>query len=273
LEEDALMFFVLSKTVAFFLLPSNFLIVVVVIGVLLMATRFKRAGRWFAVSGIALLVIGGFSPLGVLLAHKLESRFPPWDPSHGAPDGIVVLGGVISPQLSRDWGEAAVGGDAGRVIAIAKLARAYPNARIVYSSGDASLRGNGLPEADYLYPLLDTFGIPRDRVMLESKSRNTVENALLSKDLMKPKLGERWLLVTSAQHIPRAVGSFRQVGFDVEAYPVAWHTRKRVRFYPTDVLSNGLVRLDSATHEWIGLIAYWLTGKTGELLPGPAAAK
>jgi uncharacterized SAM-binding protein YcdF (DUF218 family) len=273
LEKEALMFFILSKTVAFFLLPSNFLITFIVIGAVLMATRFNRAGRWIAMTSIVLLVLAGFSPLGVFLAHKLESRFPAWDPSHGAPEGIVVLGGAISPQLSRDWGETAVGSDAGRVIAIAKLARAYPNARIVYSSGDASLLGNGLPEADFLYPLLDAFGVPRDRVTLESKSRNTIENAHFSKDLMKPKPGERWLLVTSAQHMPRAVGTFRQAGFDVEAYPVAWHTRKRFRFYPMDVLSNGLVRLDSAAHEWIGLIAYWLTGKTGELLPGPAVAK
>lgn len=267
------MFFILSKTVAFFLLPSNFLIVIGFIGLVLTVTRFKRTGRRMALASFVLLALLGFSPLGNLLAHKLESRFPPWDPSHGAPDGIVVLGGVISPQLSRDWGETAVGSDAGRVIAIAKLARAYPNARMVYSSGDASLRGNGLPEADFLYPLLDTFGIARDRVTLESKSRNTVENALFSRDMVKPKPGERWLLVTSAQHMPRAVGTFRQAGFAVEAYPVAWHTRKRVRYYPMDVLSNGLGRLDSSTHEWIGLIAYWLTGKTGELLPGPATAK
>jgi len=267
------MFFILSKTVAFFLLPSNFLIAIGFIGLVLTVTRFKRTGRWIALTSFILLALVGFSPLGNLLAHQLESRFPPWDPSHGAPDGIVVLGGVISPQLSRDWGETAVGGDAGRVIAIAKLARAYPNARIVYSSGDASLRGNRPPEADFLYPLLDTFGVPRERVALESKSRNTLENALFSKDLMKPKPGERWLLVTSAQHMPRAIGTFRQAGFDVEAYPVAWHTRRHVGLYPMDVLSNGLGRLDSATHEWIGVIAYWLTGKTGELLPGPAPAK
>jgi uncharacterized SAM-binding protein YcdF (DUF218 family) len=76
--------------------------------------------------------------------------------------------------------------------------------------------------------------------------------------------------VTSALHMPRAVGCFRQVGFDVEAYPVAWHTRKNVSIYPSNVLGSGLGRLDSATHEWIGLITYWLTGRTSELLPGPA---
>jgi uncharacterized SAM-binding protein YcdF (DUF218 family) len=267
------MFFILSKTAAFFLLPSNFLITFVVIGAVLMATRFKRVGRWIAMTSLALLVVAGFSPLGALLSHKLESRFPPWDSSRGAPDGIVVLGGGIAAGLSRDWGDTVVNGDAGRVIAIAKLARAYPNARIVYSGGDASLLGNGPADVDFLYPLLDSFGVPRERVMLESRSRNTVENAVFSKDVAKPKPGERWLLVTSAQHMPRAVGVFRQAEFAVEAYPVAWHTRKHIRLLPSEVFGGGLARLDFATHEWIGLIAYWMTGKTGELLPGPSAAK
>jgi len=266
------MFFVLSKTVAFLLLPSTLLITLGLIGSVLMATQFKRAGRRLAVTSLIILALTGFIPLGSLLAHMLESRFPPWDPARGAPDGIVVLGGAIEPGLSRDYGETMVGGEAGRVIAIAKLARAYPNARIVYSSGDASLFADGLPEANYLYPLLDSFGVSRARVMLESRARNTAENAAFSKELAKPKPGERWLLVTSAQHMPRAVGCFRRVGFPVEAYPVGWGTRKSVSLMPTIAFGRGLAMLDFATHEWIGLVAYWLTGRTSELLPGPAAA-
>jgi uncharacterized SAM-binding protein YcdF (DUF218 family) len=104
---------------------------------------------------------------------------------------------------------------------------------------------------------------------LELRSRNTEENAAFTKELVKPKAGERWLLVTSAEHMPRAVGCFRQAGFPVEAYPVSWHTRKQVSLRPGPVFSYGLARLDIATHEWIGLLTYWLTGRTSELLPGP----
>jgi len=264
------MFFILSKTAAFFLLPSNFLIAIGFAGLVLMFTRFKRAGQRLALACFVLLAVLGFSPLGVVLSHDLESRFPPWDASRGAPDGIVVLGGGISSALSRDYGDTMINSDGGRVIALIKLARAYPNARIVYSSGDASLRGDGPAEADYLYPLLDIVGIARERVTLEPRSRNTFENAAFTKDLVKPKPGERWLLVTSAQHMPRAIGCFRQAGFAVEAYPVAWHTRKHVRFFLSDKLGSGLARLDDATHEWIGLVAYWLSGKTSEFLPGPS---
>ena len=79
-----------------------------------------------------------------------------------------------------------------------------------------------------MLPLWESFGIARDRVTLETRSRNTAENAAFTKALVKPKPGERWLLVTSALHMPRAIGCFRRVGFPVEAYPVDWTTLPRL---------------------------------------------
>src|SRR5439155_8840608 len=99
--------------------------------------------------------------------------FPPWDKSHGAPNGIIVLGGEIAATLSREYSRPVVGGEGGRIIAMAELAHAYPNARIVYTGGDASLFGSQPAEADFVYPLLDSLGIPRKNVTLEARSRNT----------------------------------------------------------------------------------------------------
>jgi uncharacterized SAM-binding protein YcdF (DUF218 family) len=118
-------------------------------------------------------------------------------------------------------------------------------------------------------PLLDYFGIPRARVMLESRSRNTAENAAYTKDLIKPKAGERWVLITSAQHMPRAIGSFRKIAFPIEAYPVGWRTERALDLMPNRTIAKRLARVDAATSEWIGLFAYWLTGKTAELFPSP----
>jgi uncharacterized SAM-binding protein YcdF (DUF218 family) len=271
MEEDALMFFILSKTVSFLLLPSNFLMVIGLCGLVLLATRWRRAGKCLAAASLVLWLVAGFLPVGYQLMHILENRFPPWDAAGRAPDGIVVLGGVIAPGLSRDRGQPEVNGSADRVIAIARLARQFPAARFIYSGGNASLIPGGPAEADYLYPLLDSFGVPRARVELENRSRNTAENAAFSKDIAKPKPGERWLLVTSASHMPRAIGCFRRAGFAVEAYPVDWHTFARASFAVSMSLAGGLGRTDFAVHEWIGLLAYWATGRTSELLPGPIA--
>ena len=81
--------------------------------------------------------------------------------------------------------------------------------------------------------------------------------------------GERWLLVTSAQHMPRAVGCFRRVGFPVEAYPVDWHTFPRWQPRFSLQFGAGLALTDAVVHEWEGLLAYWLTGRTSALFPAP----
>jgi uncharacterized SAM-binding protein YcdF (DUF218 family) len=112
-------------------------------------------------------------------------------------------------------------------------------------------------------------GIPRERVILEPRSRNTAENATFTKELVKPKPGERWLLVTSAQHMPRAIGCFRRVGFPMEAYPVGWRTGRHADLGVPMLFGDALARFDSAAHEWIGLFFYWITGRTSEFLPSP----
>lgn len=263
------MFFVLSKTATLLLLPSNFLILLGLAGVALMMTRLKRAGTFMAATSLVLLAAAGVLPIGDLLGRPLEQRFPEWDASRGAPDGIVVLGGAISSDLSKDHGEPVVDDSGARIVALARLARAYPNARIVYSGGDASLSGRGPSETDFVGPLLDYFGIPRARVLLESLSRNTAENAAYTKELITPKRGERWLLVTSAQHMPRAIGCFRKVAFPVEAYPVDWRAERAPNLVRDRSFAKGIARMDTAASEWIGLLAYWLTGKTADLFPSP----
>jgi uncharacterized SAM-binding protein YcdF (DUF218 family) len=265
------MFFFLSKFLAFFTKPSNLLFLLAITGLVLMATRYARAGRKFLVVGVILLLVFGISPLGRQLVLVLEGRFPPWDPSRGAPDGIIVLGGAIAPDVSAARGEIALSGGAERMTVVADLARRYPSAKIVFTGGTPALFG-GPREADYVRPLWESFGIARDRIVLERDSRNTVENATMTKALLNPKLGERWLLVTSSWHMPRAVGVFRKAGFQVEPYPVDWISMGDELGvpYPSESFAGGLHAIDNAAHEWVGMLVYWLTGRTSELFPGPA---
>src|SRR6185312_3910719 len=120
-------------------LPTNFLICLGILGALLCATRWARLGRRLALTAILLLAICGFSPLGNLLLYPLESRFPPWDPARGAPDGIIVIGGSVDTDLSAAHRTPVVAHAADRLLAPAALARRYPTARIVFTGGSASL--------------------------------------------------------------------------------------------------------------------------------------
>src|SRR4051812_25996313 len=219
------MFFVLAKILGFFALPSNILISLGILGVLLMATRFARAGRRLAVITLVLLVIAGWSPLGNALILPLEERFPAWDASRGAPTGIICLGGALDTVVSPARGEVALNEAAERMTVMAELARRFPNARIVFTGGSGRLVYHGSTGAELAARLFESFGIAKERIELEDKSRDTLENARFTKEMVKPKPGERWLLVTSAHHMPRSVGLFRSEGFPVEAYPVDYRTR------------------------------------------------
>jgi uncharacterized SAM-binding protein YcdF (DUF218 family) len=266
------LFFVLSKTLGIMLLPTNFLIGVGLVGVILLATRFARLGRNLAVASVVLLAICGFSPLGNWLLYPLEQRFPPWDAARGAPDGIIVLGGSIHADVSAERGTPVVGSAADRIIAAAALAQRYPNARVVFTGGSANLLANDAREADYAGAIFENLGIAKSRLIMERRSRNTQENAEFSKALVAPKAGEHWLLVTSAFHMPRSVGLFRKAGFAVEPYPVDWRVGGRANLFAfANFAIDGLIQTDIAVREWIGLLAYRLTGKIDDLLPGPAA--
>jgi uncharacterized SAM-binding protein YcdF (DUF218 family) len=264
------MFFTLSKVLGFFAAPSNFLISIGVLGLVLLCTRFTRLASWLIVTSLVLLVIAGLSPLGNALILPLEDRFPPWNPSHGAPDGIVVLGGAISPGVSEARNAIALDEAAERITATAELARRYPDARIIFSGGSGALLEREGPEAPFAVRQLMALGVAHDRITAEEQSRNTLENAGYARLLANPKPGERWLLVTSAYHMPRAMAAFRTEDFAVDAYPVDWRTRGAgdlQRGFST--LSEGLRRTDVATREWVGLVVYRLTGRSTELLPGP----
>jgi uncharacterized SAM-binding protein YcdF (DUF218 family) len=112
--------------------------------------------------------------------------------------------------------------------------------------------------------------VPDERMTFEEKSRNTWENGLFTRDLVKPKPGETWLLVTSAWHMPRSAGIFKHLGFDVIPYPVAYRTFGDARDFwlPASTIDKVLM-LDNAVREWAGLLAYRLAGKTNALFPAP----
>jgi uncharacterized SAM-binding protein YcdF (DUF218 family) len=264
------MFFVLAKVAGFFIHPSNAMFALAVVGAMLMPTRFARAGRRCIVIAIVLIGAFGLLPLGNLLIYPLEQRFPKWDAARGAPDGLIVLGGAINPENSEIHGEPALNEAAERITVVAALARRYPQARVVYSGGSGNLLPGGLSEAQFAVDLLESFGVARSRIRVEGYSRNTIENARFIKALVAPKPGERWLLITSAHHMPRPIGIFRRIDFPVEAYPVDWRIGPSADLIvPFALVSDGLKRTDTAFHEWVGLIGYRLAGYTPELFPGP----
>lgn len=263
------MFFSASKILWFLTNPGNLLLIILCLGVAFLWVGWRKTGRWLvtlsAVAGVTLAVV----PVGHWLQRGLEDRFPQAVSLPEKIDGIIIAGGAVDPVMTKDRGQISIGGAVERITEGAALSRRYPQAKVIYTGGSGSLFFQEWKEARAVEPLFRQLGIAPGRIIYEDQSRNTYENAIFSKTIAKPKDGETWLLVTSAFHMPRAVGCFRQAGWNVIPYPVDYGTRKDLTppFYFN--FAGGVGSFSGVVHEYLGLLFYWFGGKTDELFPGP----
>lgn len=265
------MFFALSKILWFLFQPSSLIAVLIAVGLALQWTRFQRGGRNLALGGTAMLFVLGLSPIGGALILPLEERFPRPALS-GAENiaGIIVLGGAEDARVGAARNASSVNEAAERLSETVTLARRFPQARIIFTGGSGALLTSRPPEADAARRFFEELGVEPGRIVVESQSRNTHENASFTFDLLQPKASETWLLVTSAFHMPRAVGTFRKAGFGVRAFPVDYRTSGLDELYrPFSSIPEGLRRVDFVFKEYVGLVTYYLTGRTSALFPAP----
>jgi uncharacterized SAM-binding protein YcdF (DUF218 family) len=264
------MFFYGSKILTTLIWPTSVITLLLVAGALLLAFQSRqRLGKRLVWAGVTLLIVCGLSPLGNIMVLPLEQRFSRPDlPTNVA--GIIMLGGFESPGISNARAQLSLNESAERLTEAIGLAHKLPKAGVIFTGGVASLVRSEGGAANSICAYLVTVGITRERIMLEGTSRNTHENAKHLARMLMPKPGQTYLLVTSAYHMPRAVGTFRQQGFEVVPWPVDYRTTG-----PADATSwfgsiaAGLERVDLAFKEWIGLLAYWATGRSAALWPGP----
>jgi uncharacterized SAM-binding protein YcdF (DUF218 family) len=264
------MFYYVSKIVWFFLTPSNALVTLVIVGLVLMWMGRSVLGWRVSAFAAGGMLVAGLSPLGNALMLPLEARFPAFVDDGTPVAGVVVIGGTYDTEATNVHGQMALNETGERLVALGDLARRYPNARVIYAGGGSEFTPDTTPEATLLEQTIGELGLAPSRVIYERKSLNTYENAVFAKAIAAPKPGERWLLVTSAFHMPRAMGVFRAAGFDVVAYPVDYRTAGATSMLrPFGFVGEGLRRTDIAAKEWIGLGAYHLSGRTDAMFPGP----
>ncbi len=265
---ESWLFYSLSKIFWLFFQPVTIIFVLILIAFL--ATWRGLRGFSMSVLGLsmAMLFLAAFTTLGAVLLAPLEDRFVKPDAMPQHVDGIVVLGGYMNGEINAGRKGFELNSAADRIFETMRLARLYPDAKVIISGGEGAFFEKSAKEADSTRQMLADLGFSGERYIFENNSRNTVENATFSKELAQPKPGEVWLLVTSAYHMPRSIGCFRRAGFEVIAWPVDYKTRADERFAlylesPNEALS----RFSVAMREWVGLVSYWLADKTDMLLP------
>ena len=261
------MFFPLSKIFGGIADPATLLaFFTLAAGVAVFARRWRLAALLQSIS-VAIVLFLGILPGANWLALPLESRFPanPTLPSDVA--GIIALGGTERLEQSSVWGQPTLS-DTAPIVALINLGRKYPGAKLVFTGGLHATNDRSLSEADIVRRFINELGADAAAILYDDRARNTHENAVFTHELVHPKPGERWVLICPAIGMPRAVGAFRQAGWDVIPFPAGYISGSK---HPTALsfdLLSGLNLAYVAAHEWVGLIVYRLVGYTDEVFPG-----
>lgn len=254
------MLYALSKIGWLFAEPSRVLFIAALAGMLA-----GRRGRGLALAGLGLIALLAVVPVGGLMLARLEATFPPLQAPERL-DGVIVIGGALDASDFDAHPASGFSAAFGRLYEAARLAKAHPEARVL-DVGGPTPPPPGRAESEEAADVLVALGIPRERIEIERQSRNTYENAVDAAALAHPKPGQSWALVTSAFHMPRAVGCFRAAGFEVVADPVdyRWTPAPEIGFDVT----GGLSDFDLAAHEYFGLVSYRWLRRTSALWPAP----
>lgn len=259
-------FFIASKLIWALISPDSLIVILGAGAWFALVVGWTKLSRHLLAACALLLISVAAFPVGEWLIYPLENRFPANAALPAQADGIIVLGGSMDPTKSEAWGQSEIGAAAERLTTLMYMAQLYPQAQIVYTGGSGSVTNQQFKEADYARFLFEQLNMGERAILYETESRNTAENASNSKVLVNPSPSQEWILVTSAFHMPRSVGIFCQAQWPVTAYPVDHYSRRGDLLRLNFAFADNLGVLRTAMREWVGLIAYRITGRTDRLL-------
>jgi uncharacterized SAM-binding protein YcdF (DUF218 family) len=234
----------------------------VLLAALLLRSRVesrKRAGRRSAVLAVLLFVFFSWvAPANFLIAALEQRHLPP--ASIDGFEGALILGGSIISPRTRETYLPPLASAAERVVEPVALLAKHPQMRALFLGGDARLTDQPSPEADAAKVHFERLGVDMSRMRFESFSRNTHENAVRGRELAGVEARAKWLLVTSAWHMPRALATFQQSGWNVVAYPVDYFAPATINWFEFNTAA-GFAAWELYIRETAGLLIYRALGR------------
>ncbi len=254
--------FVASKILALITQPLAWVIALLLLSLCLPATKIKLMKRMVAVA-LAVMLLIGWEPLPDLLIRQLENQYAeiPVDADLKGYTGVVVLGGALDAgYVAQAHQQPVLNGSAERMTWTVTLLQRNPHLQMLFTGGEGALFGVGPTEAERAKVFFDSLRVHGSHLQFEDKSRNTFENAVLTAQLPGVDKTQRWLLVTSAWHMPRSMATFAKAGWNVQAYPVDFRTGTSTP-WTSYSLRSGLDSWQLVLHELVGMAAYRIVGR------------
>jgi len=254
--------FYIAKVANYLLEPlyilSFFLIILIF---LLLFTNYKKLTIFFAKFLLILFLFLGYTPLSNFLLNKIEDFIKPSKYPIQQLKGVVVLGGSFNSGLqSKERNEVLLNSSAERLTKVLEIYNKNPKLLILFSGFSGELKPQGWSESDMAKKFFLDQGVRFDNLIFENKSRNTFENIIYSKDIIKTNKGI-WGLITSASHMPRSYFGFKRQGLILEPISVDYKTGTSPIFWINFDIKKGLENWNIILHEIVGISYYKITGK------------
>jgi uncharacterized SAM-binding protein YcdF (DUF218 family) len=258
--------FIVKKMLPLLVYPVSLCLGILILGLLfLWATRRQRLGKGLVTVGTVLLLLLSFPFLSRQTLIPLERRYPPllhpetvsWgEESSASVKWIVVLGGGHRSDPGLPANSQISSAALGRVVEGVRLYKLIPGSKLLLAGGRVF---DPVPEAKVMAQVAELLGVKPQDISLEPDSRDTADQA----EIISKKLGrERFILVTSAFHLPRSMALFEKRGLKPIPAPSDFPAREPQGFNPTTFFpkASALEQVETALHEYLGIVWAWLRG-------------
>ena len=259
------MSFYLSKILWLILNPFNIFIFLTLVSIFLYFVKLRRLSLIIFLINFVFIALISFLPIGSFLIYYIEKEYHSYIKLPDQVDGILILGGATNPPLYNEYDQISLNGSSERLVESVFIIKKFDRAKVIFSGGSGILNRPDFNHAQVAKSFYKKIGIEIDKIIFEDNSRNTYENIIYSKKIANPKINENWLLITSASHMKRALLIADKNNWELIPYAVDFKNIKDFKLIPNLNLLSNLNSFQQGSHEWLGLVSYYLMGRTDKV--------
>ena len=259
------MSFYLSKILWLILNPFNIFICITLLSIFLYFIKLNRLSSIIFLINFVFIALISFLPIGSYLIYNIEKEYHSYIKPPDQVDGILILGGATNPLLYNEYDQISLNGSSERLVESVFIIKKFDKAKVIFSSGSGLVNRPDLDHAQVAKSFYKKIGIETNQIIFEDKSRNTYENIIYSKKIANPKINENWLLITTASHMKRALLIANKNNWKLIPYAVDFKNIKDFKLIPNLNLLTNLNSFQQGSHEWLGLVSYYLMGRTDKV--------
>jgi uncharacterized SAM-binding protein YcdF (DUF218 family) len=244
--------FLFKKITRLFMSPLTVSMLMLVVGTfMLLFTRKQKTGKFMTASGVVFILLMGYNIFPDRILSTLENKYPPIIETESVSDAkwIVVLGGGHVTDRKVPVASILAGDTLTRVVEGVIIHKRLPESRLLFSGGKAF---DPESESKTMADLAVELGVNKSKITEEPNGLDTGEQSELVKKIVGK---DKFILVTSAYHMPRAIALFRKQGMNPVPAPVGHRIKEKstidpYMFFPR---SGGIEKMEIVVHEYLGL--------------------